>query len=232
MRIHYLQHVPFEDLGSMQGHFTSKGFPVSVTRLYNDEELPPTSEFDWLVIMGGPMSVHDHGQHPWLEVETRFIHKAIVRGKIVLGICLGAQLIAASLGAPVSPNSTKEIGWFTVTATPEAADSVLAGLFSAPADVFHWHGDTFALPPGATLLAQSAACRHQAFSIGKRVLGLQFHLETTPESASALLENCRQGLEEAQFIQSAGEILAGVNRFDRINDAMSKVLARIEAANT
>lgn len=216
----------------MRGHFSGKGFTVSYTRMYKNESLPLTSDFDWLVIMGGPMGVHDHEQHPWLERETQFIRSAIDRGKIVLGVCLGAQLIAASLGARVSPNATKEIGWFPVTATREAADSALGGLFSVPTEVFHWHGDTFALPTGAALLAQSAACRHQAFSLGKRVLGLQFHLETTLEAAGALLENCGQGLEEAQFVQGPGEILSGVDSFDRINEVMSAVLDRIEAANT
>jgi GMP synthase-like glutamine amidotransferase len=231
VKVHYLQHVPFEDLGSMHAHFESKGFQLSATRLYMDELPPATSAFDWLVIMGGPMGVYDQDLFPWLEKEIRYIREAIDEGKLVLGICLGAQLVAASLGAQVSPNARQEIGWFPVTATQEADNSILAGLFTLPTNVFHWHSDTFSLPSGAKLLARSEACQHQAFSLGDRVLGLQFHLETTHETATALIRNCGQGLEVSRFVQGPDELAAEEDRFTEINILMASVLDSMAGAN-
>lgn len=215
----------------MQGYFLDNGHRLSRSRLYHHPNLPDVHEFDWLVVMGGPMGVYDEDQYPWLTEEIQFIRAAIDNGKIVLGICLGAQLIAASLGAPVSQNEEREIGWFPVTATPEAAGTVLAASLQVPTAVFHWHGDTFELPSGATWLAWSEACRHQAFSIGSTVLGLQFHLEMTSATAAALLDNCGQGLEETQFVQGPDEIIATEDKFNRINGMMAAVLDGIVRAN-
>lgn len=146
-----------------------------------------------------------------------------------LGICLGAQLVAAALGAGIRASREREIGWFRVEPPPEPGPSLFAPLFSDPFEAFHWHGERFELPPGAVRLAQSPACENQAFSLGDRVLGLQFHLETTPEGARALVENCPGDLEPGRWVQGAEEILRDPGRFRRINERMALVLERLES---
>ena len=224
MQVHYLQHVPFEGLGSIEPWLKSRSAIVTCSKLYETPGLPPVAELDWLIVLGGPMSADDDRTYPWLTAEKQFIAEAIASGKVALGICLGAQLIARSLGARVYRNRETEIGWFPVYPAPDAGRSPLAPLFSEPLEVFHWHGDTFELPPGAVHLARSAACEHQAFSIGDRVLALQFHLETTPASAAALIEHCGNDLASGRWIQTGHEMLGRAKRFGHINDVMTAVL--------
>jgi GMP synthase-like glutamine amidotransferase len=117
MRIHYLQHVPFEDSAKIGEWARDTGHTVTCTRLCDEEALPPLNSFDWLVIMGGPMNVYEHQAYPWLVPEKRLIERAIEHGKFVLGVCLGAQLAADVLGGPVTKNRYREIGWFPVSLT-------------------------------------------------------------------------------------------------------------------
>jgi GMP synthase-like glutamine amidotransferase len=222
MRAHYLQHVPFEGLGSIEAWLRARGATLTGTRLFLGEPLPDAGHIDFLVAMGGPMSVNDEIELPWLRSEKQFIRNEIARGTAVLGICLGAQLIASALGASVYPNRVKEIGWFPIQALPTPA-----GAFKFPAhcSVFHWHGETFDLPVGALPLARSPACENQAFQWKQNVIGLQFHLETTPESAIALIENCQDDLTPGPFVQSAAELRAApVESYTAINSLMSEVL--------
>ncbi len=177
MRAHYLQHLPFEGFGSIEPWLRHAGYEITNTPFYASSVLPPMKAIDFLVVMGGPMSVNDEDSIPWLGAEKRFIRNVIDSGKPVLGVCLGAQLIASALGADVYRNPVKEIGWFPVQGVPQ--NGILSFRFPAVTEVFHWHGETFALPPGAVLLASSAGCVNQAFQIGASVIGLQFHLETT-----------------------------------------------------
>src|SRR5262245_3105949 len=229
LRVHALLHVPFEGLGSIAAWLEGRRADLGATRLFDaGARLPHPDDLDWLIVMGGPMSVNDELIHPWLVSEKRLIAEAIAASKTVLGICLGAQLVASALGAKVARNPEREIGWFPVEPTWEASRSAFASIFASPAEVFHWHGETFELPAGATLLARSAACAHQAFSVGERVLGLQFHLETTAESARALVAHCPGDLAPAGWVQSEREILGDEARFARINRAMSAVLDRLE----
>lgn len=224
MRIHYLQHVPFEGLGSMEPWLKDRNHDVSCTRVYESHDLPDPSQFEVLIVMGGPMSVNDHLDYPWLDDEKRFIRAAIEANKRVLGICLGAQLIASSMGAAVSPNAFPEIGWFPVTGIPDPAGAAFQ--FPATLDVFHWHSDTFDLPVGAKRLAQSEGCTNQAFQIGKTVLGLQFHLETTAESAAQIVANCGDELQPARYVHSAEAILsAPASRYEAVNAVMGDVLS-------
>ena len=173
------RHVPFEGAGYLERALQSRGIAFQYVDLY--EPGAPSfdpEDFQALIFMGGPMSVND--DLPCLSLEMEAIRRAIGGGVPVLGICLGSQLIAKALGARVGRNPSKEIGWFDVTFTAAAADDPLfAGLDRET--VFHWHGETFDLPPGGSLLASSEFCRNQAFRIGDRVYGLQFHLEVTPE---------------------------------------------------
>jgi len=225
-----LQHVPFEGLGSIQDWLVETGYEITRTRFYHSAELPSPEGIDLLIVMGGPMSVNDENGYPWLAAEKGFIKKFIASGKPALGICLGAQLIASALGGKVFPNPVKEIGWFSVKAVASAADA--AFVFPESTEAFHWHGETFSLPSQAIRTAESEGCRNQAFQIGTGVIGLQFHLETTPESARALVNNCGNELVAGKYIQTAEFILsAPPERYAAINSLMRDVLEYLHQRN-
>ena len=224
LNIHYFQHVPFEGLGSIAAWAQAAGHQINVTRLYAGEQPPPVDQVDWLIIMGGPMGIDEEERYHWLVEEKAFIREAIDQGKKVLGICLGAQLIADALGASVHPNPEKEIGWFPVFLTSEAETLPLAKKLPDHQVVFHWHGDTFELPDGATHLLSSNQCKNQAFIYGDRVLAFQFHLETTPDSAAALLRHCAVELVDAPYIQKPNLIMADSEQFKAINRQMTTIL--------
>lgn len=227
MRVHYLQHVHFEGLGSIERFLTEKGHELTCTKLYDNENLPDRQDFDWLIVMGGPMGVYDEHIYPWLTPEKVFIRKAIQARKIVLGICLGAQLIADVLGAKVYKNKYKEIGWFDITRSKEAENSILANALPEKFTAFHWHGDTFDIPSGAIPLAKSQACLHQGFSLEDRVIAFQFHLETTLSSAELLVNHCRDELDGSTYVQSENDILLSRENFSSINKIMISVLNAI-----
>lgn len=228
MRVHYLQHVPFEGIGSIESFVIDKGYDLTCTKLYEKEDLPPVQDFDWMIVMGGPMGVHDEHIYPWLKPEKNFIKEAIFSGKIVLGICLGAQLIADTLGARVYKNKYREIGWFDIIRSKEMENTLLAKSLPQKAKVFHWHGDTFDIPDGAIPLAKSEACPNQGFIFDDRVVAFQFHLETTLTSAEKLVDNCRGELDGSKYVQSENEILLGVEKFLSINRFMLSVLKSID----
>ena len=224
MRAHYLQHVPFEGLGSIAPWLAAKGYEVTCTRFFESADLPDVGAIDLLVIMGGPMSVNDEDAFPWLVAEKRFVREFISAGKPVLGICLGAQMIASALGSPVFANPVKEIGWFPVQSVADGDDKLFR--FPPVETVFHWHGETFDLPPAAVRLAKSEACENQAYQIGNSVIGLQFHLETTQESANQIVAHCRDELVASTYVQTEEEILSATpDRYDSINDLMGDILA-------
>ena len=207
MRVHWFQHVPFEGLGAIEEWLLARGHVLSCTRFHAGEILPNNSEgFDWLIVMGGPMNVYQYRDFPWLRPEKQLIREAIAAGKRVLGICLGAQLVADVMGGKVYQNDVREIGWFSVCAVPREGSSPF--VFPEEASVFHWHGDTFSLPPGSVWLAKSEGCAHQAFSIGKHVLGLQFHLEMTAAEIHGIVETCGDELTPDRFVQSATQLMA------------------------
>ena len=209
MRIHYLQHVPFENPGSILGWAAKNCCTVTKTALYDDGALPPQEDFDWLIIMGGPMNVYQSDKYPWLTCEKAFIKAASDGGKVVIGLCLGAQLIADALGGRVTKNPCSEIGWLNVRMTDAARADPLFSFMPPEPTVFQWHGDTFSvLPDGAVLLVGGEACTNQAFRCGSRVFGFQFHLESTPETIGALIDNCRGELIPGRYVQSADEILS------------------------
>ena len=222
-RAHCLQHVPFEGLGSIEPWLAAAGYEVTTTRFFESAALPDAAGLDLIVAMGGPMSVNDEVELPWLVDEKRFIREAIAAGKPVLGVCLGAQLLASALGARVYRNPATEIGWFPVQGVVAGAD---AFRFPDTTPAFHWHGETFDLPRGAVRLARSVACGNQAFQFGRSVIGLQFHLETTPASVRELVENCRAELKPSAFVQSEAELLAApVEVYRAINELMARVLS-------
>lgn len=223
MRAHCFQHVAFEGLGSIDSWLASHGYELTATRFFESADIPDLQAMDLLVVMGGPMSVNDEDRFPWLAQEKKFVREAIDSGKAVLGICLGAQIIANAMGARVFPNRAKEIGWLPIHAIAHADESIFN--FPASATVFHWHGETFDLPSGAVRLARSEGCENQAFQLGKRVIGLQFHLETTPTSAREIVSNCRDELIAGRYVQTEEDILsAGPDRYELINGLMGSVL--------
>jgi GMP synthase-like glutamine amidotransferase len=203
--VHVLQHVPFEGLGSVAGWLAQRDAVVTYTRFYEAATLPDPSAVDLVIALGGPMSVNDEQDLPWLVAEKAFVRACVAADKAVLGICLGAQLIASAQGARVYPGPHKEIGWLPIEGTPPQ-DGTFA--FPASATVFHWHGETFDLPEGAIRLARSAVCENQAFQLGPRVIGLQFHLETTPAAADAIITHCRDELVEGPYIQTEAALRA------------------------
>lgn len=224
MRVHVLQHVAFEALGAMAPWLEAKGAQLGFSRFFGlPPSLPEPADFDLLIVLGGPMSVNDEELFPWLADEQRLIGEAVRAGKAVLGICLGAQLLASSLGAAVYRGAHKEIGFFAIEAVACTEPTVFR--FPDSIEVFHWHGETFALPDGAHLLAKSAACAHQAFQFGPRAIGLQFHLETTAESAALMLEHCADELVPGHYIQSPEAIRAcSAASYAGINALMGEVL--------
>jgi GMP synthase-like glutamine amidotransferase len=228
MRIHCLQHVPFEGPAAFAHWAASAGHEISTTRLYQAADLPHQSQFERLVVMGGPMGIHDESDHAWLIPEKEFIKKTITAGKTVIGVCLGAQLLAGALGAGVYRGTHKEIGWLPIELTEAARTSDLFGFLPNRFDVFHWHGDTFENPSGASRLASSPGCANQAFLYDGRVLGLQFHIESTPESVRALVANCADDLTAGPYVQNAEQILAaGPESFERANRFLFTILERL-----
>jgi GMP synthase-like glutamine amidotransferase len=222
--VHWLQHADFEDLGVIGPWLARHGHAARGTRLYAGESPPAADAFDALVVMGGPMNIYQHAAHPWLAEEKRLIAAAVAGGRRVLGICLGAQLLADVLGGPVTRNPHSEIGWFDVGLTPDGAASPLFGRLPSSFTAFHWHGDTYALPPGAECLAASTVCAQQAFALGPRVLGLQFHLEVTRDNAAEWFRHERPA--PGDYVQTPEFILAQPQRFEQNNRWMERILER------
>ena len=230
LRIHYLQHVPFEGPGFIESWALVRGHRLTATRLYAGHRLPATEEFDWLFILGGPMNVYEESRYPWLAREKRFIGEALREGKVLIGICLGAQLLACVLGAKVTRNACVEIGWYPVQKASQASQSSLSGFLPDSFPAFHWHGDTFEIPRGAVHLARSEACENQAFAFDERVVAFQFHLESTRESVENLIHSCPEDLAEGPFIQSPLHMLADLGRFRAINDLMADIFDGLAGA--
>ena len=224
MRVHWLQHADFEDLGCIAPWLAAKGYSVSGTRLYAGETPPEPSAFDALVVMGGPMNIYDYAAHPWLRREKAAIRAAVDAGKRVLGVCLGAQLLADVLGGPVTRNADSEIGWFALNLTEAGRASPFFADLPERFTGFHWHGDTYALPPGAACLASSEGCAQQAFALGSQVLGLQFHLEVTRPNAEEWFRHERP--QPARYVQTPEQILAQRDSFEENNRWMRAVLGR------
>ena len=224
MRVHYLSHVPFEKLGTMETWLEQRGARLSATRFYQGEPLPEPEQLDTLIVMGGPMGADDEARYPWMAEEKRFIERCIAADKKVLGVCLGAQLIARVLGAPVTANPEPEIGWFPVQSTDAGRHDPIGALFDDGAPVLHWHGDTFAIPDGAVHLLESKGCANQAFRYGDNVLGLQFHLELQTDNAAALCDACPEDLADGPWVEPRASMLADEQRFENARQLLGRVL--------
>lgn len=224
MRIHIFQHVVFEDAGSIEKIAREKSFSIHYTRFFEPFKLPNLSSFDLLIIMGGPMSIYDEEQYPWLNEEKKFIKECISKKKQILGFCLGSQLLADALGAAVYTNQEKEIGWHSIS-KPIGVHHTLLDLFPDENTVFHWHGDTYDLPKGAIPLFSSEATQLQGFIMNDLWIGLQFHLETVPQSVVSLLKFANNDLNNGRkFVQSQETILSTVDHFADMKKQLTLLL--------
>ena len=177
-RILVFQHVPYEPLGTLNPQLKNAGFRIRYVNFSREPEaLPRLDGYHGLVVLGGPMGACQTDRHPHLTTEIELIQQAVHLRLPVLGICLGAQLLARALGAKVQPSSRPEIGWHTISIPEQARQDPLFRHFRPSQKIFQWHSDTFALPRGAIHLASSEVCPNQAFKYGDNAYGLQFHLE-------------------------------------------------------
>ena len=208
VRIRCFMHVPFEGPGVIAKWVRKHSCSLEYTRFYQGDPLPDPDQVDLLIIMGGPMDLYNDASHPWMEDEMEWISEFIASGKPILGICLGAQMIARALGEEVYPGKHKEIGWHNLQFLSAFGAYRICSELPATRKVFHWHGDTFSIPRGATHIASSKAFPNQGFIFQDKVIALQFHLEVTPSSVKELVENCRDELVAGSFIQKEKEILA------------------------
>lgn len=229
MNIHFLQHVSYESPAYLEQWFRDQGDKISITHLYQNDTLPKAEDADILIVMGGPMGVGDEADYPWLKDEKLCIRSFMDAGKKVIGICLGAQLIADVLGAQVYKGENKEIGWFPVYKVQGSGESALSDLMPKEFQAFHWHGDTFDLPENSVHLLSSKGCRNQAFSVEGRIFAFQFHLETTEESAALLVENSRDELIPDFFVQSEKDLLVNEEGYAEMHLLLDRILERISS---
>lgn len=228
MRILCLRHVPFEGLGAINQWARHREHELM--EVYASREMLVTPQFDMLVVMGGPMGANDDDEHPWLVAERQFIANAVEDGKLVLGICLGAQLLAAALGGRVFRNPEPEIGWYPVTLTDTGRRIHVFDGWPETFTAGHWHGDTFVPPRDAPVIAVSQACMRQGFALeGGRVVGLQFHLEWNENTLMRIVEACKDELVESAHVQSEERMLAHPEIMHETKTLLFSLLDRMAA---
>ncbi|WP_292375307.1 type 1 glutamine amidotransferase [Methanosarcina sp. UBA411] len=219
MRIHCLEHLKNDTLGNIGTWIAEKGYKLTKTLPYEDASFPAPEEFDLLIIMGGTMSVYQEDEYPWLKPEKEFVRKTIEAGKLILGSCFGAQIIAEVLGGKVTENQYKEIGWHTVRSMEGKSQCKIRGL-KFPSCMFPeftgfmWHGDTFEIPTGTVKLFESEACPNQGFIYDGKALGLQFHPEADRQWVRNLIKDLGHELVPGKYIQSEKEILGQESFFE------------------
>ena len=213
------QHVGCETTGIFLDLLQAQKRPVETVRFYEGDRAPENlSPFSGLLVMGGPMSVNDEATYPWLKTEDRLLNEALALDFPTLGICLGSQLIAKAAGGTIRQGPRKEIGWYPVRLTAAARHDRLFGGFPESIEVFEWHGEYFDTPPGAVNLASSTLYKCQAFSIGRNVYGLLFHLEVTASLVSDWVSTFTQELD-------------GVSDYIQPDAILDQLPARIDALN-
>jgi GMP synthase (glutamine-hydrolysing) len=231
MNIHYFQHVPYEGPANLEAWARKSGHATTITRLFRGEDFPDPSTVDWLIVLGGPMSVHDEARYPWLSREKQYIQRVLKQEIPVLGVCLGAQLLAESLGGAVRRGAQREIGWFPVHWTESASLSTAWCGLPDPFVPFHWHAETLVPPPDSIVLARSGACPVQAFEWRGRAWGLQFHLESTAQSVDLLIRNCSDDRIPGPYVQKDKELRQPESRFEELQQLLFQVMDRLEKKN-
>lgn len=228
MKIHVLQHSSINTLGTIEEYAKTKNHRLESTRFYETKAPPELDSFDLLIIMGGPMGIYDYEENPWLRDEKAFIKQAVEAGKPILGICLGAQLLADVLGARVYENRHMEMGWFPVRAVrDENKPEFLKGL-PDKITVFHWHSRTFDLPAGAVHLFESEGCKNQGFIYNGRVVALQFHPEVNEERIQSLIKRFGDGMVNGPFVQKKQEMLGQQEYLAGTKEFMFLILDKFE----
>ena len=210
-RLMVLQHVAAEPLGTLHARIRARGHRIRFHNFERDPHAQPTVDrYQGLIVLGGPMNVDEQHRHPHLKTELLAIEAALRQDKPVLGICLGAQLLAHVLGAPVVPHGHHEIGWYELETTDEGRHDAVTGTLGERAPVFQWHGRTYGLPTGAVQLARTATCEQQAFRFGETAYGFQFHLEADTKMIERWLRTpaYRDELTSASLPQDAAGIRA------------------------
>jgi GMP synthase (glutamine-hydrolysing) len=218
-RLHCITHVDFEGPGSIELWATNRGHSIAFTHQHTGDPLPSLDSFDLLVVMGGPMCTRDVDDFPWLAAERDFMLEACNAGKGVLGICLGAQLLAEALGASVTRNSCKEIGWWPVDLTDAARELALFANWPESVEPYHWHGDTFGIPDGALPIGSSRACAHQGFVVEDgRIVGLQFHPELSLPQIQEIVDRSSAETYASEWCQLPEQFLANSTAAQNIVD--------------
>jgi len=230
MKVCILQHVSFEGPAMILDWIKEKGFEFEIIKLFEGQALPAIDSFEMLVVMGGPMSVHGEAEFTWLGEENRFIKSAIDSQKKVLGICLGAQLIATVLGTKVGKAENKEIGWFPVELSPVAKQNQVFSDIDENITVLHFHGEGFAIPDAAELIFSSEGHQNQGFTYGDNILALQFHFEMNEATLKSILENTSDIADSRsgdRFIQSENAVLAGLKYQELCKKNLHKIISRM-----
>lgn len=225
MRIHFFEHDPMEGIGTFDDLLFERSWTATHTRWDRGETPPDPSGWDLLVVMGGPMNIYEDANFPWLGEEKSYLDRILSKDLPVLGVCLGAQLLADRLGGPVTRNEYSEIGWSELSLNPEVrAPGALFEHMPATASVFQWHGDTFAIPEGATPIGSTKACRNQGFVKGNAI-GLQFHLEFDPDALRGLIK--AQPHFKGPYMQKPDAFLANQDGFRQNRDWLGGLLDNI-----
>lgn len=227
MRWHCLQHVPFEGPGKLAGWVHERGHVLTTTKFWMSTSFPCPSDYDGLFILGGPMNVYQEREYPWLVEEKQFIARAIADYKPVLGVCLGAQLLSDVLGGEVTEMLDKEIGWFPVELTPDAGKSALFRDLPYGFMAFHWHGDSFSIPPGAVHAARSETCEEQAFVYDDHVVALQYHLECDQAGIDAMIQRCGDDLCCGKSIEDPYSLASHSGELPASHDILYRLLDRL-----
>ncbi|HDH53395.1 MAG TPA: GMP synthase [Nitrospirae bacterium] len=209
MSILIIKNIPAEGPGTIEEHLKSRRMPYRILEFSKGEKVSDIAKYSHLIVMGGPMAVYEMDRYPYLRPEASLIKDFIENGKSVLGICLGAQMIAHALGAKVYPGGTQEVGWYNVDITTEGMEDPAVRALSVNnsryAEVFQWHGDTFELPVDAVRIASSVVYQNQAFRYGRNVYALQFHIEVTPEIIREWFEN-EKGVDVNKMLKQTNGI--------------------------
>jgi GMP synthase-like glutamine amidotransferase len=221
MRIHSIVHAGHEGIGAIAQWIEFHGFTHTSTDIGNGDSFPSPGDFDMLIIMGGPMSVND--RLDWINKEKILILNSINSGKYVVGICLGAQMIASALGAKISKNEYKEIGWFPVRKSMWVSHPI-TNYLPLHFTTFHWHGEKFDIPEGAIRIMESEACPNQAFVYGNRTVGFQYHMEFTPEMLQIMIDKGKNELVKSVYVQTAGEIHSQLHACSENNIYLFRIL--------